>query len=385
MRDTGSFKILKVFGIDIRIHVSLIVLLFYFFFIISASFPTAARNAGVDPSVLTQGPLYWSSVFAFGLLASILLHELGHALVAQSFGIRVHSITLMMLGGISAIEKPPEKRYLEFKLAVAGPLVSFTIAAVMGIVHTLAESSSVLFFSHWLATTNLVLGVFNLLPAFPLDGGRALRSLLAAKRGNMRATQILVKLSKGFAVVLGLLALISFNLILGLIAFFIYSASQGEQFFLLSQGLLSGLRVGEFALQTATVLEGQKLSEVSAKMLKYRNTVLPVQTFTGVPAIVTLSQIMSVPKSVWENTRVEETMERVSGFVEANDFLSQILPQLMSAPGGVLPVREKGSIIGILRFSDLSEILELRTLQEELPFPGSQLPPRSEEDERRTA
>lgn len=363
----GSLKIVSLFGIEIRIHISLILLLLYFIFVLSAGFPVAVKSAGVDLNQIAHGPYLWSIILSFSLLVSIVLHELGHALVAQHYGVKVRAITLMMLGGVSSMERPPETPYLELKLAVAGPIVSFLIAGVMALLQAFSHAPELLFYSHWLGSTNLILGIFNLLPAFPLDGGRAFRSYLAARHGIIRATRTVVQFSKSFSFVLGILALISFNILLLLIAFFIYSASQSEHFFLVSQGLLQGVKVREFACIVPSVSESQPISDVTSVMLSSRHTLLPVETIAHSPALISLSKIMNIPKKVWNKTCVNELMEKVNTFGDSEMTISQIMPELLSSPYGPLPYLEQGRIKGLIRFSDLTEVLELRSLEEGLP------------------
>ena len=355
-------RVARIRGVDLELHVSLLLLLPYLVFVTAARFPVLTREAGIDPANISGSPVVWGLILAIGLFVSVVLHEFGHVFAAQSLGVRVRSVTLMMLGGVSSMEKVPERPYSEFKLAIVGPLVSIGISGLLFAIQSQSKSTNLIFFCHWLGSLNLMLAIFNLLPAFPLDGGRALRSVLAVRQGMVRATQTSVKISKGFAWALGILGLVGFNILLMLIAFFIYSAAQSELFFLLSRGVLKGLRTGEVALRVDPVPERESLLQAAERMLASRTSVLPVKTESGGYGLVTLSQIRRVPREYWEVTLIRDVMERVTRVLNVNDPMSEVLPSLVEAVSGTLPVVEKGSIIGVLRYSDVSEILQFRSL-----------------------
>jgi Zn-dependent protease len=154
--------------------------------VITSRFPWAILDAGVHPDRMVQGPWGSGIILNFLLLGSILIHEVAHSLWALRMGLQVKSITLFMLGAISEISEPTGRDLREVPLALVGPLASFLLAFIcFGALRVRVEDASsfpnqdLIFLLHWLGRANLVLGIFNLLPAFPLDGGRALRALLA--------------------------------------------------------------------------------------------------------------------------------------------------------------------------------------------------------------
>src|SRR5262249_27880947 len=153
--------------------------------------------------------------------------------------------------GISEMESLPDKPYAEFKLAVVGPLVSLVLSGAMWLVYSQfkAEMAKMSLCAYWLADMNLVLGLFNLIPALPLDGGRALRSFLAVKQGVLKATENSVKVSEVISWILGFLGLIQLNFFLILIAFFVYSAAQSELILLMTKAVATGVKVRDAMVQ----------------------------------------------------------------------------------------------------------------------------------------
>ena len=206
----------KWFGIPTRIHWTFWLLPAWIFF--------TSLGSGASAAVVMV-------MLVFAIFGCVLLHELGHALAARKFGIGTRSIVLYPIGGIASLERIPRKPLQEFWIAVAGPLVNVVIAAILGVVLFAVDSSanSAMGAFLWrLMLTNIVLVVFNMLPAFPLDGGRVLRSLLALPFDYATASRIAVTIGRVVAIGLGILAIWSGNFMLLFIAGFIFLAGQAE-------------------------------------------------------------------------------------------------------------------------------------------------------------
>ncbi|MEK6706910.1 MAG: site-2 protease family protein, partial [Bdellovibrionota bacterium] len=289
--------------------------------------------------------------------------ELGHAVVAQSLGVRVRSIILMMLGGIAEMERIPEKRYAEFKVAIAGPAVSFGLAALLFIIKSNTDLPELVFFSHWLGRVNLVLGIFNVLPAFPMDGGRILRSIISARKGALKATQLAVSVGKAFAWVFGIIGFLQFNILLMLIAFFIYTTAQSEMFLSLGKDMIKGIRAGDIGVRTKVIDDSEMLSRVVDEIIKSENLVFPVSVTSGESAVVGIEEIKQVPREKWSIVRVRDVMEKVPKAVDVSALLEDILSDFAFAPSGVLPLYDHGVPVGIIRYSDLMRRVQLRLLQ----------------------
>lgn len=385
MNGIKGLRIGTVRGVDIRLHVSLIFLLAYVVMIASLNFPGVVRDSGVDPTRLLGSPFAWGVGFALALFASVLLHELGHVLVAQRMGVSVRSITLMMLGGVSEMGPIPEKPYAEFKVAIVGPLVSLALGGGLLFLRDRVDSATVELFCFWLGRVNVALGVFNLLPAFPLDGGRVFRSLAAPRLGTLRATQRAVRVSRGLAIIFGILGALSFNFLLLLIALFVYSASQAELILLASKKLLAGMKAGEVGLRVESVDETARLSEVARVMERTRMPELPVRTSHGIATVISIAQMRRVPDAHWDWVQARQVMVPSPRVLDVNEPIEEGFLELAS--NGVLPLVESGPgfrrVVGLVRYQDLRDVLEIRSLQKEEERPAAA--ERPGHDERRAA
>jgi Zn-dependent protease/CBS domain-containing protein len=247
-----SLKLLTVRGIPIRVHASFLLILLWAAFL--------GFNGGRGPWPRNIG---FMVLFTLLLFVCVVLHELGHSIVAQLFGIPVQDITLWPIGGVARIGNMPEKPHQEFLIAAAGPATSFVLAIILTLMAaalfgpgellrlfqqpwrlqrlgvTMTGESLVLL----LALNNLLLALFNLIPAFPMDGGRVLRSLLAVFLPYGRATRAASFLGQGIALVLGLVAILTGGFFLGLVALFIFAGAWQERQQQTTNEGLAGLRV----------------------------------------------------------------------------------------------------------------------------------------------
>ena len=217
----SSLKIASFFGIEVRIHVTFLLFLAWIWF---SSYELEGSSGAV------KGVL-----FILILFACVLLHEFGHALAARAFGIRTPDITLYAIGGVARLNRIPDKPWQELIVAIAGPLVNVVIAAVLIFgIHVTAglqqvehlESPRIEMLAK-VASLNVMLVLFNLIPAFPMDGGRVLRALLAMTMPYARATQIAARIGQGLAIVFAIFGFLG-NPILIFIAMFIFVGAQQE-------------------------------------------------------------------------------------------------------------------------------------------------------------
>ncbi|MBK9264802.1 MAG: site-2 protease family protein [Polyangiaceae bacterium] len=227
MFDSG-WTIFRVRGIPVKLHVSLLLFLPFVAYVASSQFRYVGKVVGLPLDDLWLPTLAWGAILAVGLFVSILLHELAHSIVALRGGTPVRSITLMMLGGVSRMERDvkPER---EAWMAFVGPLSSLGLGLFCGAMYLLPFPMEVRVAWLVLAMINVVLAAFNLLPAFPMDGGRVLRGLLTPRLGPHRATRVAVTVGKFMAVLFAFYGLLSFNVLLVLIAAFVYMGAMGEQ------------------------------------------------------------------------------------------------------------------------------------------------------------
>ncbi len=219
----------RVVGIPIRLHWTFLVILPLFTGLIGmdivqlAVFLDTVLQAGIDPAVLDGAWQPWvlGFVAAVGLFVGVLFHEFGHSLVALKYGYEIDAITLWLLGGLATFTEVPEHWRHEFWIAVAGPVVSIAVGGIcyLGFLLTPPNLDQAQFVLGYLAVLNVVLAAFNMLPAFPMDGGRVLRALLSRTQPHAQATQQAAEIGKGFAFLMGVLGLLAFNFILILLAF----------------------------------------------------------------------------------------------------------------------------------------------------------------------
>jgi Zn-dependent protease len=380
----GSWKVGQWRGVPLRIHFTLLFLLFWLAFVTQSRFDLITQDAGIPRESISGSPWVWGVVFAVSLLASVAAHEFAHVFQAIREGAPVRSVTLMMLGGVSEIEEVPESRYGEMRLALIGP--AFSVALGVGLLlfrRIKGLPNEVAFYSHWLGSANLVLGLFNLLPAFPLDGGRALRSYLTARKGPLAATQTAVRLSRGVAWALGILGLLTFNVLLMLIAFFISVASQGELFHLMTRSLIRGLRVSDLLVPVSPVSPGDPLDRVAQRLIESGITSLPVELESSGPpseagssppaqaGVVTLARIRDIPRNFRHLTLVRDIMITPDSYPDLEQPLSDIMNELSQTPGGALPVRqtEQNRVVGLIRWMDVMQVLQIKSLESEEQIP----------------
>ena len=240
----GSFKIGRAFGIDVKVHWSFFLLLIFFGYL-------AFRDSGsLVSSLVTVG-------IVVALFFCVLLHEFGHSLVAIRLGSEVEDITLLPIGGLARMKSLPERPIDEVKVAVAGPLVNVVLAPIFFGLALLfggdllvptdilsgVDSLGQVFVA--LGTINVALVVFNMIPAFPMDGGRVLRGLLATRLGPVRATEISSTIGQGFAILFILVGFLGQNFLLAIVGFFVFLGASGENQMVRQREQLRGLAVSD--------------------------------------------------------------------------------------------------------------------------------------------
>ena len=214
----GSYHLTKVLGIPIKVHLTLIIFL-----------PTIAMQIAKVTGIQSVA---WGLLAAVGLFASVAFHELGHSLVALSKGIRVREILLLPIGGLAQLDRMPDQPRDEFEIALAGPAASLVLALGFGLLAWLsggAESGLVAYTWYVLSGMNWMLALFNLLPSFPMDGGRIFRAWLSPRIGRIAATRVAAKTGRVLAILFGLVGLLPpVNFMLILVAVFVYLAAGAE-------------------------------------------------------------------------------------------------------------------------------------------------------------
>lgn len=368
-----SYTIATVWGIPIRVNTSLIVFLPILAWLIGsggqiqlyAGLIETLTGVGFDVSVLRAGATPWiiGVAAALGLFVGVTLHELGHSWVALRYGLEIESITLWILGGIASLTSVPREWYREFWIAIAGPAVSLLIGGVSYVVLLLlpAEFQVLRFVVGWLAIVNVTLAIFNLLPAFPMDGGRVLRALLARSRPYDMATRTAARVGVVFAFLLAAVGILAFNPLLLLLALFLYGAATTESRTVLTDELLRGLSVGDIMTRDPkTVSTDATVAEFVDRLVRERQTVYPVTDASGrAVGIVTLDDLRNVPAAKRDATPVERVMREGIRVQSAADAF-ETLTTLQQAGTSTALVEEDGVIVGVLSDADFAHALTIQ-------------------------
>ncbi len=363
---SGSLRIGTIHGIPIRIHVTFLIVLPFLAWAFGRAFSEAARLAGIPTSRLLGAPFLWGFVVALALFLSVLVHELAHSIYALRKGGRVRDITLLMIGGVSQISEPPRTGRQEAVMALVGPLTSLVLGIAFAAANLAVRGSGLFnlqFVLFQLAYLNLVLGVFNLLPAFPMDGGRVLRGFLADRMGLPRATRIAAGLGTAFAVGFAVLAFLSANLLLMVVAFFVYVGAESESRTVLVKAFLGEIRVKDLMRsRPAPVDVLTSLYDLGERMLVERRLAYPVVDGGRVLGVVTLEDVRKVPLEDRGRMLVGEVARRVPP-LDASAHASDAMRALAEGGTPVLPVVDGGAVVGVLGRQDLARGLQLVELE----------------------
>ena len=355
----GSFKIGRFSGIDVRVHWTFLLLLAFFAFV-------GYQNSGSLVGALTP------TAAIVALFVCVVLHEFGHSLVAQRLGIVVRSITLLPIGGVSNLESTPEKPSDEVKITLAGPLVNVVLAPVffgLGLLlgaeprmptDLFAGIGSVGQFFFYLGYLNVVLAIFNLIPAFPLDGGRVLRGLLATRLGASRATDIAARVGQLFAFAFFLIGLLGGNFILALIGVFVFFGANGEAQMVRQRELTRGLSVSDVMgtkPRTETVTPDHTFGQVLESVIHGYQEDFPILDESGrLVGMITREEIMAAAHSPEKYQSVRDLMKTDVPTISSQSDLFEVgLPTLQQSGLRALPVTEDGELVGMLTIEDVGQ------------------------------
>jgi len=361
----SSLKIGSVMGIPIMLHITFLLILpiFTYVFAINQQ-PFGFR--GVEPAV-TRYSL--SVLTAILLFASIVLHELAHSYMAMRYGVKIESITLFLFGGVSAMEEIPRKPGEEAKMASAGPLTSLVIGfACLFIYGNLispnpALSQNPAYLVIWiLGVMNLVLGIFNLLPAFPMDGGRVLRSFYARRMSYVKATHSAATVGKFFAILMAIFGVLINNLWFPLIALFIYVGASEEERSTRAEVTLENILVSDIMTRdVVSVSPSMSVEDLVKFMFEKKHMGYPVMEGNSLKGIVTFTDIRRVPYIDRPVSKVSDIMSRNVISVPPDAQANDVLKLITSKNIGRVIVIDNGSVVGILSRTDLVRVLKLRS------------------------
>ncbi|MBI5345454.1 MAG: site-2 protease family protein, partial [Deltaproteobacteria bacterium] len=320
--------------------------------------------------------LFMGFISALLLFVCVLLHELSHSYTANRLGLDIHNITLFIFGGVAELTKEPEDAKAELKIAIAGPLSSGALALIFWGLSKAASGAvnpAAVAVLSYLAMINTALMLFNMIPGFPLDGGRVLRAIWWGRTGDLnRATQVSSGIGKGFAVVLilsGFLQILTGNAVGGfwsvLIGIFLRQAAESGYKQLVMKRMLEGIKVRDVMSKDVVAMDGALTvtEAIERYFLTYHFASFPVTSGSVVAGLLTLTAVKNIDKGRWGSTAVRDIMHALDPL----DVLSpeeSALTALMRMTGdspGRFPVIENGRLVGIITRSDIMKTLELRS------------------------
>lgn len=356
-----SFKAARVAGIDVNIHTTFLILVGFValsYWFNEQSVPAVVEGIG----------------FLLALFGSVLLHEFGHALTARRYGIQTRDITLLPIGGVARLERMPDKPMQEFWVALAGPAVNVVIAVVLAAILLVTGTMEPLStfrmnafsvtdgsFIGRLLAVNVSLFLFNLIPAFPMDGGRLLRALLASRIEYTRATQIAATIGQGIAFILGFIGLFS-NPFLLFIALFVWIGAAQEASMVQVKSALSGIPVSRAMLTNyETLSPTDPLTRPIEMLLSGTQQDFPVVADGAVVGILTRDALIRALAEHNESTYVSFVMNKSFETIDSSQMLESVSQQIQAGGQRTLPVVHAGSLVGLITMENIGEFMMIQS------------------------
>ncbi|MGZ3331129.1 MAG: site-2 protease family protein [Gemmatimonadaceae bacterium] len=349
-----SWKFGRVGGIDLRVHATFAILLIWMavvYYQDTGSFPGAVGGV----------------LFTLAIFGSVVLHELGHALTARRFGVATKDITLLPIGGIARLDHIPNQPRQELLIAIAGPAVTLAIAIAIyivlrllglpvGLVDTTANGTGRGFLAQ-LMWVNASLLVFNLLPAFPMDGGRVFRAVLAFRMDHLRATEVAARVGKWFALVFGIVGLF-FSPFLVLIALFVWLAAAAEASATQMHSLLGGVNVQRVMIRDVQTLAATDTLEAPIhRVLEGFQQDFPVVKDGNVVGVLTRADLLAGLARHGRESLVSDSMETSFRTTEPNELVEHAVAKLGDSSCRTLPVLSDGRLTGVLTLDNIGEFV----------------------------
>ncbi len=354
-----SIKLGTIRNIEIKVHVTFLLIVLW-----------AAVDGGLVTGEGLRGALF-GVLFIFVLFVCVVLHELGHSLQAMKYGVKVKSITLLPIGGVAQMDSIPEKPGRELAVALAGPTVNFVIAGILGLsllfmrqtglivswnellYQSLSADWKRLLFS--LLVANLALGCFNLIPAFPMDGGRVLRSLLALRLDYVRATRIAVNVGQGLAVLFGFMGLVSGNFSLVFIGIFVFAGASQENKIARLRNVLQELRVSQALSEGIWAISPHaSLAYVLALTLRGRQADFPVVENGRLVGVLPRDDLLKALKERGGKALVSQVMRTDFPIASLADTLLRVQQMIVQSGVKAIPVIEGGLFRGLITLDDIN-------------------------------
>ena len=368
-----SYRIGSIGGIPIKLHLSFLVILVLFIWVFAVNdikiFGIILGFGGLNISTWLKYLL--GTIVSVLFFATLLFHELSHSFVARRYGTKIRSITLFILGGVAQMEEIPKEPRKEAKVSAAGPAFSMSIGIIASAIYYIFGPVSLtapgatfrdaaLIVVGIIAFYNVLLGLFNLIPAFPMDGGRILRAWFATRMTYIDATKKAVAVGKSFAFAMGLFGLLTLpgGVWLLLIAIFIYFGASGEEQATIISVSLEGVKARDVMTAVPNVVHvppDMTLNQLVDVMFRTKHIGYPVQEEQSSPVlgVITFGDVRQIPASKRDTTRVEEVMKREIITIGPDADASDALILMSTKNVGRLIVMKGGQMEGIISRTDL--------------------------------
>lgn len=376
-----SYKLGSIRGIPIKLHVTFLIILVIFIWIFAVQefeiFGFFIGFGGMN--IPTWLKYLFSAIASVLFFSTVLFHELSHSLVAKSYGIKIRSITLFALGGVAQMEEIPRDPRMEAKMAAAGPalslgigILSYAIYYLFGPVSPTGSGETItnaaLIVVGIIAFYNIILGLFNLIPAFPMDGGRILRAFFAMRMPYIEATKKAVAVGKSFAFAMGIFGVLSFargGIWLMLIAVYLYFVASEEERATVISVTLESVKVRDVMTSVPNVVHvppDWTVNQLVDLMFKTKHMGYPVQESqtSSVLGVVTFADVRRIPVSERDTTRVEDVMNRELISIGSDADAFDALKLMGSRNVGRLIVMDAEQIVGIVSRTDLMRAIQFR-------------------------
>ena len=351
-----QWKLGRFAGIDVYVHTTFLLLIGW-----------VGYNYWLQTQELSK--VFIGILFIFALFVCVILHEYGHALTARKYGIKTRDITLYPIGGVARLERMPDRPIEELWVALAGPAVNLVIAGILIAYLVLTNSLSPITslslaqgsFLERLMALNVYLALFNLIPAFPMDGGRVLRALLALRLDYVQATQIAAYIGQGIAFLFGFIGLFS-NPFLIFIALFVWIGAAQEANMVQVRNSLGGIPVTR-AMQTDyhILSPSDTLGRAVELILSGSQQDFPVVENGRVDGILDRDTLISALSKNGQSTAVAEVMHRNLPEIDSHDMVETALTRLQESGSKTLPVTHLGQLVGLITSENITEFLMIRS------------------------
>jgi Zn-dependent protease/CBS domain-containing protein len=360
-----SFRIATVSGIPIYVHATFVALIAFLFL--------SDWMHGRDVRAAFAGVLYVLAIFG-----AVVLHEFGHALMARRYGIRTRDITLLPIGGLARLERLPSVPRQELWVALAGPAVNVALAVIAGVLIVLLPDSPFVISAAdrprldraalglptgvlpRFLVTNIWLALFNLIPAFPMDGGRALRAILAERMDYVRATEKAATLGQGLALILGFIGLFT-NPFLLFIALFVWMGASTEASSVSVRAAIQGIPVARAMITDFRALDAsESLQEAARLVIAGSQRDFPVLEERRLVGVLTRDALVRGLAERGLSSPVRDAMSSDFETIDARDMLEHAIERLQACQCPVLPVLDDGRLAGLLTADNVGEFVMIR-------------------------